>query len=227
MPYTQYTHTRHHVAVDCIIFGYENETLKLLLSQRRFQPSQGEWSLIGGWVAETETVEEAAARVLFQVTGLKDIYLEQVQVFSEPERDPGGRVISVAVYAMIRIDKHDEELVQEHGAMWYPLTNLPELIFDHNEMVNCAHEKLKQKASYELIGANLLPSRFTFLHLRTLYQAVFQRAFDAGNFRKKVISLHVLERLDDKNTMGSKKGAYYYRFRKQSNGFIKERVVKL
>jgi 8-oxo-dGTP diphosphatase len=227
MPTSQYTYTKHHVAVDCIIFGYENDTLKILLSHRRFQPAEGAWSLLGGWVGEDETVEEAAARVLYQITGLKNIYLEQVQVFSDPRRDPGGRVISVVFYAMIRIDKHDKDLVQEHGAMWFALNEMPELVFDHNRMVEYAHEKLKLKASYELIGEDLLPSRFTFLHLRTLYEAVFRRKFDPGNFRKKVESLKVLERLKDKNTTDSKKGAFYYRFRKHTNSFIKERVVKI
>jgi 8-oxo-dGTP diphosphatase len=224
---SQYPYAKHHLAVDCVILGYENDTLKILLSQRRFKPAEGFWSLLGGWVGEDETVDEAAARVLFQITGLKDIFLEQVHVFSEPQRDPGGRVISIVFYAMIRIDKHDKDLVQEHGAMWFPLDKMPELIFDHNEMVRFAHDKLKQKASYELIGGDLLPSRFTFLQLRTLYEAIFQRRFDPGNFRKKMLSLKMLERLNDKNTTDSKKGAYYYRFKKQENSFIKERIVKV
>jgi 8-oxo-dGTP diphosphatase len=227
MPSSQYTFLKHHVAVDCIIFGYENDQLKILLSHRRFQPQEGAWSLLGGWVGEKETVEEAAIRVLYQITGLKNIYLEQVQVFSDPQRDPGGRVISVVFYAMIRIDKHDKDLVQAHDAEWFPLDEMPELIFDHNKMVEFAHERLKQKASYELIGSDLLPSRFTFLQLRILYEAVFQRPFDPGNFRKKVLSLKLLERLNDKNTTDSKKGAYYYRFRNQANSFIRERVVKI
>lgn len=224
---SQYKHARHYLAVDCVIFGYENDTLKILLSHRRFQPAQGDWSLLGGWVGEEETVEEAASRVLHQITGLKDIYLEQVSVFSDPRRDPGGRVISVVFFAMIRIDKHDKDLVNEHGAVWCPFNDMPELIFDHNKMADVAHKKLKQKASYELIGEDLLPVRFTFIQLRTLYEAVFQRKFDPGNFRKKVQSLKMLEKLSDKNTTDSKKGAYYFRFRKHKDSFIKKRVVKL
>ena len=181
-----YKHPKHHVAVDCIIFGYEDDDLKLLLSQRRFQPAQGEWSLMGGWVQDDETVEKAAERVLFQITGLKDIYLEQVHVFSNPERDPGGRVISVVFYAMIRIDKHDKDLIKEHGAVWWTFSEKPDLIFDHDLMVKYAHEKLKLRASYSLIGEKLLPERFTILQLRTLYEAIFQRQFDPGNFRKKI-----------------------------------------
>ncbi len=226
MPVSIYKHPKHHVAVDCIIFGYEDDELKLLLSHRRFQPAQGEWSLMGGWVQKDETAEKAAERVLLQITGLKDIYLEQVHVFSDPERDPGGRVISVAYYAMIRIDKHDKDLVKEHGAVWWTFSKKPGLIFDHDMMVEHAHEKLKQKASYTLIGENLLPERFTILQLRTLYEAIFQRKFDPGNFRKKILSLKVLEKLEDKNTTDSKKGAFYYRFKMHSQEFIHERIVK-
>lgn len=223
--YTQYP--THHLAVDCIIFGYENEKLKLLLSHRRFEPEQGKWSLLGGWVGTNETVEQAAKRVLLQYTGLKDIYLEQVHVFSNPDRDPGGRVISVVFYAMIRIDKHDKELVNKYGAKWWSFNKRPALIFDHEQMVNSAHDRLKLKASYELIGEKLLPSRFTILELRTLYQAIFQRNFDPGNFRKKILSLKVIERLDIKNTTDSKRGAYYYAFKKLNGNSFSERIVKL
>lgn len=226
MSVSLYKHPKHHVAVDCIIFGYEDDDLKLLLSQRRFQPAQGEWSLMGGWVRDDETVETAAERVLYQITGLKDIYLEQVHVFSNPERDPGGRVISVVFYAMIRIDKHDKDLVKEHGAVWCTFSEKPDLIFDHDLMVKYAHEKLKLRASYSLIGEKLLPERFTILQLRTLYEAIFQRQFDPGNFRKKILSLKVMEKLDDKNTTDSKKGAFYYRFKKYPEEFIQERIVK-
>jgi 8-oxo-dGTP diphosphatase len=227
MPLSIYKHAKHHVAVDCIIFCYKDDELKLLLAPRRMEPARGQWSLMGGWVNEKETVEQAASRVLFQITGLKDIYLEQVHVFSQPDRDPGGRVISVVFYAMIRIDKHDTELVKEHGAEWWSFPERPSLIFDHGQMVEYAHEKLKQKASYELIGSDLLPGKFTILQLRSLYEAVFQREFDPGNFRKKILSLKVLERLNDKNTSDSKKGAYYYRFKKSMDLFMQERIVKM
>ncbi len=226
MPVSLYKHPKHLVAVDCIIFGYEDDELKLLLSPRRFQPAQGEWSLMGGWVQNNETVEKAAERVLYQITGLKDIYLEQVHVFSNPERDPGGRVISVVFYAMIRIDRHDKDLLKEHGAVWWTFSEKPDLIFDHDQMVEYAHEKLKLKAGYSLIGENLLPEKFTILQLRTLYEAIFQRKFDPGNFRKKILSLKVLEKLKDKNTTASKKGAFYYRFKKHPEEFIHERIVK-
>jgi len=221
-----YKHPKHLLAVDCIIFGYENNKLKLLLAQRKFAPELGKWSLLGGWVDETETAEEAAERVLFQITGLKDIYLEQVQVFSNPLRDPGGRVVSVAFYALIRIDKHDKALVRKNGAKWWTFNKHPELIFDHNEMVKIAHKKLKNKASYKLCAQNLIPSKFTIPQLHALYEAIFQCEIDPGNFRKKVLSLNILEKLNDKNRTESKKGAYYYQLNKQQERVIKERKVK-
>jgi len=217
----------HHLAVDCIIFGYENEKLKLLLSHRYIEPEKNRWSLQGGWVEPRETVEQAAERILLNFTGLKDIYLEQVHVFSDPTRDSGGRVISIAFYALIHIDKQDKQQVNKHGSRWWSLGKKPALIFDHDHMVECAHEKLKLKASYKLIGEQLLPSMFTLQQLRKLYEAIFQRNFDPGNFRKKILSLKVLERLNIKNTTDSKRGAYYYKFKKGNNSVIRDRIIKL
>ncbi len=226
MPKPGYSYPRHLLAVDCIVLGYEDESLKILLTRRAFEPAKGEWSLPGGWVCEQETAEEAAARVLLQITGLKNIYLDQVKVFSDISRDPGGRVVSIAFYAMIRIDKHDRDLVDQHGAEWVPVNQMPDLIFDHKEMVRATHEKLKSRASIELIGQDLLPTKFTIIQLRKLYEAVFQRQFDPGNFRKKALSLRILQKQKDKNTAGSKKGAYYYKFTDKKEQLMRNRIVK-
>jgi 8-oxo-dGTP diphosphatase len=222
----QYNHATHLLAVDCIILGYENAELKLLLFNRQIEPSKGGWSLVGGWVEPDESVENAAWRVNQKITGLNDVFLEQVQVFSEPHRDPGGRVISVAFYALMRIDKHDKELVEKHGAKWFPLTDLPPLIFDHTKMLECALEKLRVKASYELMGQHLMPEKFTLLQLRQLYNAIFQREFDPGNFRKKVLSLKAIEKQSIKNTSESRKGAFYYKFRDDMLTIDSNSIVK-
>lgn len=219
-------HSKHYVAVDCAILGYEEGELKLLLYPRGFEPALGSWSLMGGFVTGEESVEEAAMRVLLQTTGLKHIYLDQVAAFSNPKRDPGARVISMAFMALIRIDKHDKELVRESGAHWWPVTKLPQMIFDHYEIFEKALELLQQKAVYDLIGKELLPDRFTLMQLRSLYEAIFQRSFDPGNFRKKILSLNVLERLNVKNTTESKKGAYYYQFKKDASDQKIDRIVK-
>jgi len=220
-------HPKHYIAVDCSIFGYEDGELKLLLYPRGFEPSIGKWSLMGGFVQENESVEEAAGRVLLQTTGLKDIFLEQVTAFSKPDRDPGARVISITFVALIRIDIHDKDLVRESGAHWWPVTKLPSLIFDHEVMIQSALALLQQRASIGLIGNELLPDMFTLMQLRNLYEAIFQKSFDPGNFRKKVLSIDLLERLNVKNTTESKKGAFYYQFKKIEPGLRTERMVKL
>ena len=219
-------HPKHYVAVDCSIFGYEDGELKLLLYPRGFEPSLGKWSLMGGFVQENESVEEAARRILLQTTGLKDIFLEQASAFSLPNRDPGARVISISFVALIRIDIHDKDLVRESGAHWWPITKLPALIFDHAAIVENALSLLQQRASIGLIGNELLPDIFTLMQLRNLYEAIFQKSFDPGNFRKKVLSIDLLERLTLKNTTESKKGAFYYQFKKNEPRIRNERIVK-
>ncbi len=218
---------RYLFAVDCVIFGYESEELKLLLFKRHIEPAIGGWSLVGGWINPEESAEDAAKRVLSKITGLQDIFLEQVEVFSRPDRDPGGRVISVVFYALIRKDMYDYKLVKDYGAEWKSISKLPELIFDHDLMVKKALDKLRTKASHELIGKQLLPGNFTMLQLRNLYGAIYLRFFDPGNFRKKVLSTKLLKRLDIKNTTESKKGAYYYQFRSDVESFNTERLVKI
>jgi 8-oxo-dGTP diphosphatase len=219
-------HPKHYVAVDCSIFGYEEGELKLLLYPRGFEPERGKWSIMGGFVQDNESLEEAARRVLLQTTGMHDIFLDQVAAFSKPDRDPGARVISMTFVALIRIDMHDKEFVRETGAQWWPVTRLPELIFDHGEMIQNALALLQQKASINLIGKELLPELFTLIQLKNLYEAIFQRTFDPGNFRKKVLSLDILERSNEKNTSKSKKGAFYYRFIESEIGLRSGRIVK-
>ena len=219
-------HPKHYVAVDCAIFGYEEGELKLLIYPRGFEPEKGKWSIMGGFVQEKESLEEAAMRILSHTTGLHDLFLEQVAAFSKPDRDPGARVISMTFVALIRIDMHDKELVKENGAQWWPLTKLPALLFDHEAMIQQSLALLQQKASINLIGRELLPEMFTLMQLKNLYEAIFQRTFDPGNFRKKVLSLDMLERLNEKNTKESKKGAFYYRFKDFDADIRPERIVK-
>lgn len=215
-----------HVAVDCVIFGYEEDELKLLLYPRSLKPYEGEWSLMGGFVSQDESLESAAERILNQTVGIQNIFMEQVSSFSEPNRDPAGRVISVTFYALIPLHEHDKELMKKHGGVWWQLNNLPKLIFDHNQMVAKALEKLRHKASYELIGKELLPEMFTLNQLNNLYNAIFNKVFDSPNFRKKIASLNVLERLPIKDTQTSKKGSHYYRFKQAIDTIDFDRIVK-
>ncbi len=215
------------VAVDCVVFGYEAGALKLLLYPRAFEPVKGSWSLMGGFIREGEAAEQAAARVLKQTTGLDNIFLEQVGAFSAPEREIYERVISIVFFALIPIDRYDKSRAEAFGARWWPVSQLPGLIFDHPAMVKNALEKLQQKAGSSLVGSELLPRKFTLLQLRKLYEAIYQRSFDPGNFRKKILSLNVLERMDQKNATESKKGAYLYRVKTDKADEMLERIVKL
>jgi len=224
--YEKYSHAKRLLSADCVIFGYEKEQLKLLLFKRIIEPAKGDWSLIGGWIQEEESAEDAAMRVLTYITGLRDIYLEQVKVFSKPDRDPAGNVLSVVFNALIRIDKHSSQLIKEYGASWFPISEVPHLIFDHDSMVKVAIEKLQLKATYNLIGRQLLPEKFTLTHLRQLYNEIFQKQFDPGNFRKKVLSLKQLERLDEKDMSESKKGAYYYQFKQEGENVHTEPIFR-
>jgi 8-oxo-dGTP diphosphatase len=217
---------KQYVAVDCVIFGYEEETLKVLLYPRSFEPFVGQWSLLGGFVNSNETLGDAARRVLFHTTGLENIYQEQVQTFSRVNRDPAGRVISVAYYALIRISQQDIDLVKQHGAEWWPVSALPNLIFDHYDMVLHSLIKLQNKASMELIGHELLGNIFTITNLRKLYEAIFQRELDAGNFRKKVLSIGSLQRTGIKDKSDSKKGAYLYRYSNRPDDIIKTPLIQ-
>jgi len=219
-------HPKFLFSVDCVILGYEDEQLKLLLYPRAFEPVKGSWSLMGGFVQQNESSEEAASRVLKQTTGLGNIFLEQVSTFSEPERDPFERVISITFFALIRIDNFDKKRVNEYGAKWWPVTELPELIFDHKKMVEQALVRLQQKAGSSLAGSELLPEKFTLMQLRKLYEAIYQREFDPGNFRKKILSLGVLEKLNQKNSTESKKGAYYYRVKANKKEAELDRIIK-
>lgn len=220
-------HPKHFVAVDCVILGYDEGELCLLLYPRSFEPSKGAWSLMGGFVQDEESSDEAAMRVLKQTTGLEDIFMQQVQSFANPNRDPESRVISIAYYALVRMDEHDKDCEREHGAHWWPITELPEMIFDHGEMVEKAQVKLQQEAGYRLIGKELLAEKFTLLQLRKLYEAIFRREFDPGNFRKKILSLDVLERLNEKDSSESKKGAFYYTSTKTNVVRGLDRIVKV
>lgn len=201
-----------YVATDCIIFGFDSGNLKLLLFKRRVKPLEGEWSLIGSFVKIDEDVSAAAERVLEEITGLKNVFMEELKVYGEAERDPGYRVVSVGQYSLIRLNEYDKELVEQHGAVWHDVKELPELVLDHGQMVKDALEKLKQKARFQPLGFELLPEKFTIPQLQSVYEAIFQRELDTRNFRKKVFSHNVLVKLDEKDKSTSKRGAFLYKF---------------
>lgn len=200
------------VAVDCIIFGFEEQRLKLLLFKRKVEPFQGEWSLIGSFVKPNEHVDYAAARVLEEYTGLTNIYLDELAVYGNTDRDTGGRVISVAHYALIRINEQEKKVIEDYEAKWFDIDEIPSLILDHNTMIDRALNRLKQKTKTQPIGFSLLPEQFTIPQLKALYEGILQKDLDKRNFRKKVLAMGVLEKLEIKDKKSSKKGAFLYRF---------------
>lgn len=205
-----------YVGIDCIIFGFNEGELNLLLLKRNFQPAMGEWSLMGGFVQKSESVNDAAKRVLTELTGLENVYMEQVGTFGEVERDPGERVISIAYYALININEYDRELVRQHNAYWVNINELPPLIFDHPQMVEQARKLMQQKASTEPIGFNLLPKLFTLSQLQSLYEAIYGEQIDKRNFRKRIAEMDYIEKTDKIDKTGSKRGAALYKFNKKA-----------
>lgn len=203
---------KFYVGIDCIIFGFSEGELSLLLLKRNFQPAMGEWSLMGGFVQEGESVDDAAKRVLNELTGLDNVYMEQVGAFGAIGRDPGERVISVVYYALININEYDKELVQQHNAFWMNINELPALIFDHSEMVTQARKQMQQEASTEPIGFNLLPKLFTLSQLQSLYEAIYGEDIDKRNFRKRIAEMDYIEKTDKIDKKGSKRGAALYKF---------------
>ncbi len=207
-----FDNTRFLVAVDCIIFGFDNKQLKLLLIKRNFRPQKGKWSLVGGFLEGGESLDQAALRILYNLSGLNDIYLEQLYTYGETERDPGERVLSTAYYALIRAEDYHLPINRESTAKWFPIEKIPNLIFDHNIMVDKAMRRLRRKSLSQPIGFELLPDKFTIPQLQRLYEAIHQRELDKRNFRKKILSMGLLKKLDEKQKTGSRKGAFYYRF---------------
>ena len=179
-----------YVGIDCIIFGFNEGELNLLLLKRNFEPAMGEWSLMGGFVQEDESVDDAAKRVLNELTGLEDVYMEQVQAFGAIDRDPGERVVSIVYYALININ--DPQMVEK------------------------ARKLMQQKASTEPIGFNLLPKLFTLSQLQSLYEAIYGESIDKRNFRKRIAEMDYIEKTDKIDKTGSKRGAALYQFNEKA-----------
>tara|TARA_R110002167_G_scaffold311125_1_gene516045 strand:- start:6899 stop:7594 length:696 start_codon:yes stop_codon:yes gene_type:complete len=200
------------LAVDCIIFGFDNDDLKVLLIQRDFEPEKGKWSLMGGFMKHHETLNDAASRVLHRLTGVHDIYMEQLYTFSEVDRDPLARTISTSYYAIINIEKHNEEITEQNNAKWFSLSDVPDLIFDHNQMLDKAIKRLRRRTSINPIGFELLPEKFTMRHLQKLYEAILDKKLDKRNFINKINSMDILIKLKEKDMTSSTKGSYLYMF---------------
>ena len=209
-------HSKVLVSVDCIVFGFEGDKLKLLIGRRQMDPGRGEWSLYGGFVGAKESLEDAANRVLLDLTGLKKLYMRQVGAFGAIDRDPGERVISVAYCALINVKDYDDNLRIQHDLEWVNLEDMPKLYSDHNEMVRKAIAMLRRRINTEPLSFNLLPDLFTLTQLQKVYEAVLGEEIDKRNFRKRIKQIDFIEKTELIDKLTSKRGAALYRFNKKA-----------
>ena len=203
-------------AVDCIIFGFDGDTLKILLIQRGFQPEKGKWSLMGGFVQENESLDQASNRILKQLTGLDGMYLEQLHTFGDPNRDPMERTVSTAYFALIDINKYEKQISADYHPEWFALKRMPKLIFDQQDMVELAKRRVRYKAALHPILFELLPDRFTIPQLQNLYESVYNTKIDKRNFSKRILATGLLIKQGDKDKSGSRRGAFYYQLNMQN-----------
>ncbi len=207
-----YEYPRPALTVDCVVFGFDGAGLQVLLIRRGLEPFRGSWALPGGFVDMEENLDEAARRELMEETHLKNVFLEQLFTFGKPGRDPRGRVVSVAYYALVRPDKHpatgDSDAAE---AAWHPVEKLPPLAFDHADILSTALDRLRGKIRYQPIGFELLPKHFTLTQLQELYEAILGRRVDKRNFRKKLLAFDFLVPTDE-FTAGAHRPARLHRF---------------
>jgi 8-oxo-dGTP diphosphatase len=200
------------VTVDIVIFTVRDRTLQALLVKRAFAPFQGQHAIPGGFIHEEESLESAAKRELYEEAGVRDVFLEQLFTFGEPRRDPRGRVITVAYYALIASDKITLVAGSDAAAAgWFPVSNLPPLAFDHQHILDYAVERLRNKLEYTTVGFELLPEKFTLSELQSVYEAILARPLDKRNFRRKIALLKILKPLREWQSTG-RKPAQLFRF---------------
>ncbi|AGC49094.1 NUDIX family hydrolase [Myxococcus stipitatus DSM 14675] len=208
-----YEYPRPALTVDCVVFGLDEEDLKVLLIQRGVEPFAGRWALPGGFVRMDESLDEAARRELEEESGIRPGHLEQLFTFGTPERDPRGRVVTVAYFALVKLSAHVLRAATDaREAAWFSVWDTPKLAFDHADILNTALLRLKGKVRYQPIGFELLPPKFTLTQLQRLYEIVLERELDKRNFRKKILAMDLLEELDEVEQDVAHRAARLYRF---------------
>lgn len=215
MPHA-YEYPRPALTVDCVVFGLDEEDLKVLLIQRGLEPFAGKWALPGGFVRVNETLDDAARRELREEAGVKDVYLEQLYTFGEVDRDPRERVVSVAYYVLVNLSEHEVKAdTDASNAAWFPMDDTPPLAFDHDRILRTACDRLRAKVRYQPIGFELLPTKFTLSRLQRLYETILGRPLDKRNFRKKILSMGILRDLNEIETDVAHRAARLYSFDKK------------
>jgi len=210
------------VTVDIIIFSIKDSALKVLLIKRGLEPFKDKWAIPGGFVRINENLEQAAVRELEEETSIKADYLEQLYTFGDLKRDPRGRVITVAYFALINSEKIKIKASTDASkALWFSIDKIPELAFDHKKILDYALKRLRWKFEYTTAAFSLLPKEFTLSQLQSIYEVVFNKKFDKRNFRKKMLSLNVLETTKEKQTDVSHRPPQLYRLKKKIGEIVK------
>ena len=221
-----YDYPRPAVTTDCVIFGYDGKELKVLLIERGIEPFKGCWAFPGGFLNMDEDALAGARRELKEETGLEDAFIEQFHTFSEPGRDPRGRVITIAHYALVKIQEVEggDDAAQ---ARWFPIGEVPPLAFDHDRILRMAMSRLKERIHFEPVGFELLPDVFTMPQLQNLYEAILEVHFDRRNFASKMLKLGILEDTGDRPAGASSRIPVIYRFNKEKYNELKAKGFRL
>lgn len=220
----EYEYPRPALTVDCIVFGLDNDELKVMLIQRDLEPFEGCWALPGGFVHVDETLEDAAYRELSEETGITNVFLEQLYTYGAVDRDPRERIVSVAYYALVNLEGHEiKASTDARNAAWFSISDIPPLAFDHVEIYEMALTRLKGKIRYQPIGFELLPRKFTLSQLQRVYELILEEKLDKRNFRKKILKMDMLEELDEIQQDVSHRAARLYRFNERKyNQMVKK-----
>jgi len=208
-----YEYDRPALTTDCVVFGLDQDDLKILLIQRALPPFKNEWALPGGFIRVGEDVDTCARRELEEETGLKNIYLEQLATIGTPDRDPREHVVTVAYFALVNLIEHPPTAATDaRNAAWFSFDDLPDLAFDHKKILELAKERLRGKVRYQPVGFELLPKKFTLTQLQHLYELILEQPLDKRNFRKKVLKLGILAETNEVEKDVARRAARLYRF---------------
>ena len=221
-----YKYPHPAVTTDCVIFGFDGSELQVLLIERGIEPFKGKWAFPGGFLNMDETAGEGALRELKEETGLENAYIEQFNTYSDPGRDPRERVITIAHYALVRIQevKGGDDAAK---AQWFPIDEVPQLAFDHDKILRDAMRKLRERIHFEPIGFELLPEKFTMRDLQILYESILGVKFDRRNFAKKMMHYELLNQLDETVRPTAKRDALLYSFNKENYELFKKKGCQL
>jgi len=216
LPYYQISYDKFFqfgLSVDCVVFGYHEEKLKVLLIKRGAEPFKGQWALPGDLVYPNENIDVAAERILSDLTGIKGLFMEQTQVYGNVDRHPAGRVITTGYYSLIDISKHDPHAsAWADGVYWMDLEDIPDLAFDHADILRDAIRILRRRVRRRPVGFELLPRKFTLAQLQVLYEVLLNERYDKANFRKKILAMNLLQDLNENQTNVSHRPAKLFSF---------------